>query len=164
MLADLVLPCLAESSHLTLNQWTLVLFLAPDVVIDHTEADDGAGNKHAIIHVLRRRRPKGRPETPEDDEDDVEAGESVVDGAPYSGDAPGAPDETRLDNVRTGVGFVGGGGASSVGADIGWVIGVGRGAVEDLAGGAAPEEECTRDEVGSVQAGYGKGDDIFKNG
>lgn len=81
--------------HLLINKRTPILVLAPDVVIPDAEAEHGARDKDAVIHVLGRRRRFGGPEAPEEHEDDVDACERVVERAPHARDAPGAPDQAR---------------------------------------------------------------------
>ncbi len=86
-------------SDLSLDERAEILSLSPQVIVQDTESNRRACHKNAVIHVFRRCRRGRGPKTPEEDEDDVEAGEGVVDRIQNAGNAPWTPHETFLYDI-----------------------------------------------------------------
>lgn len=143
-----------------IHEWTKILGSAPHPIVYQAEYYHRPRHEYAIVHRFRLHWSCGRPETPEDDEDDVGASERVVDCAPNAADPPWSPYQSWLDdiiiypavvivtfNVFGGRGFV-------------KIHGSEFRSFNHLAGGTAPEEEDARDEVRCIETGDREGDDV----
>ena len=144
------------------RQRPLVLLLSPHKIIKDAERNRRKCQQDAVVHVLRRRWSRRRPETPEQHKEDVDAGIGVVDDAEDAGEVPGSPGELGFRNLARGI-VRGGECRDQVWYSVGIVEGV-RGIWFDLSGCASPEEQSAGDEVGHVEAGGGEGDDVFEDG
>ena len=79
-----------------LNERSLVLCLAPDIVVHDAETDHDACHQHTVIHVFCSGRRRRGPKAPEKNKEDVNTSEDIVDRAKNTRDAPGAPLEWGL--------------------------------------------------------------------
>ena len=79
-----------------LNEWSPVLYFAPDIVVNDAETDHDARHQHAIIHVFCSGRRCRGPKAPENNKEDVETCEAIVDCTKITRYAPGASLKWRL--------------------------------------------------------------------
>lgn len=85
--------------QLLIHEWTKVLGAAPHAIVHQAEYYHRPRHEYAIVHCFRLHGGCGWPETPEDDEYAVDAGERIVNCAPDAADTPWSPYQSWMDDI-----------------------------------------------------------------
>ncbi len=85
--------------QLLIHEWTKILGTAPHAIVHQAEYYHRPHHEYAIVHRFRLHGSCGRSETPEDDEDAVDASENVVNYAPDAADPPWSPYKPWTDDI-----------------------------------------------------------------
>lgn len=82
-----------------LNDWTRVLFPTTREIVNRRKYKYRANHQTAVVHVRRSDFRKRGPETKEQDDDEVDAGNSIVDDSKNARDSPRSPDQLSTRSI-----------------------------------------------------------------